>query len=63
MTWTTEKPQIPGWYWRKYYSYNKPVARIVHVIKSGSYLVLEDHGGLVESLNGDWAGPLEVPKE
>ena len=63
MTWTPDKPAVPGWYWRKYQSTNKELVVIEHVIREGSYLVVAYYGGTVDAATGEWAGPLETPKE
>jgi hypothetical protein len=50
MTWTTDKPTVPGWYWLR--PKNKP-ARIVRVTTK---TIASMYG-----IGGEWAGPLAGP--
>ena len=58
MTWSKEKPTVPGYYWYRN-SYRLDVARITGL--SAHFTT-----GLTVSLehvNGEWSGPLEPPVE
>ena len=52
MTWTTEKPKVPGWYW--WYGGEDTEKCICYVEQEDI-----DRG----KLYGQWAGPIEPPKE
>ena len=52
MTWITDKPTVPGFYWLR--PSNKP-PRIVRVTQK---TIASMYG-----IGGEWAGPLEPPKE
>jgi hypothetical protein len=54
MTWTSEKPQQPGWYW-----YREETWTAINSV-SGGFFVYPD-GRHVSEMNGEWAGPLEPP--
>ena len=56
--WTSEKPTVPGWYWRRYNSSGVLIVEIVKIVSSGSKLVVRDFGGVIDFLLGEWAGPL-----
>jgi hypothetical protein len=65
MTWTTSKPTVPGWYWWRLSSSGEPgVLKISqehidnkNVYTFGTRILLHSE------MPGEWAGPLEVPKE
>jgi hypothetical protein len=61
--WTSEKPTVPGWYWRRYNSSGVLIIEIVKIVSSGSKLVVRDFGGVIDFLLGEWAGPLVPPEE
>lgn len=66
--WTNEQPTVPGWYWWRETTNHEPA-----VLKVYKFWVMPPHGGkyvlattsqhLVEYMNGQWAGPIEEPKE
>lgn len=56
--WTTEKPTVPGWYWYKG-NWN---AETVHVVYAQNGRLYARWWDWVDEMNGQWAGPLEVPK-
>ena len=65
--WTTEKPQVEGWYW---YRETQLLAECCHVVALAHGLVafFVSHppnrlSPLRETvtLTGEWAGPLEAP--
>lgn len=61
MTWTTERPQRPGWYWFRNTDYD---IRMVHVVHSETALVEEETDGDQHELpDGEWAGPLAPPED
>jgi len=64
MTWTTEKPTMPGWYWCR----DKVSIWLVLVVNDGGELLARwvygyDGNGsrYISQMNCDWAGPLEPP--
>jgi hypothetical protein len=66
LTWTHEKPTVPGWYWHRVQYQSNPEAYLSRVREVLEYNV----GGLfvvgygdVQSMNGEWAGPIEQPEE
>lgn len=73
LTWTTELPTKPGWYWFEGVSVceigpellEKQVPlQVVRVIGDDDLAVRVDHGyaGAIEDFSGQWAGPLEPPR-
>ena len=58
MTWTTEKPQVPGWYWNWCDDQENKI--IVFVDKQ---LSIEQGGWFISELAGQWSGPLEPSEE
>ena len=60
MTWTTEKPTKPGWYW---WRNNASEPRVVNIWQSRVHASILKASGLGEVLycDGEWAGPLEPP--
>lgn len=60
MTWTTEKPTVPGWYWfldcRTHPSHAKPLYYAESDIKALVY-----HGSSVQFFR--WSGPIPAPEE
>ena len=65
MTWTTEKPTVPGWYWWRYEKGRK--ATMLNVSQSHiQQMDIFTEGSLVMFLNevpGHWAGPIPAPEE
>jgi hypothetical protein len=60
MNWTTDKPTKPGWYWwRNLKDGMQPSMTLVDKDKGGLYA----GGSYVSFIGGEWAGPLEPPKE
>ena len=64
LTWTTDKPTKPGWYWYKAWDTR---ARVVEVVESDlrRRLAVARTEALVDELEEDkylWAGPLEEPR-
>lgn len=70
MTWTTDKPTKPGWYWHKVRGKEPMVVQLIPA--PGQYdprkLVLyRDYDGeeswtRLSKIRGQFAGPLEIPK-
>ncbi len=61
LTWTTEKPSKVGWYWWR----SKGDVQILSLYECDSLLRAEGidiHWG-VETLEGEWAGPIVPPEE
>lgn len=72
--WTNEQPTTEGWYWFKEttksgtvvcvdvipISYEKPYGRD---LEYGGYFYDPETGLQVDELHGQWAGPIEEPKE
>lgn len=64
LTWTSTKPTTPGWYWWRDAEENGPVIVQVFQPDKDAPLFVEHIGWLDdEIMGGDWAGPLEPPKE
>lgn len=74
MTWTTEKPTQPGWYW---YKKGRHRPFIVEIFKGeifgyhgtdGKELIVDqnefvrDLDSRVRKMNGQWAGPIFPPE-
>ena len=66
LTWKTDKPTTPGWYW---YRESDFFLEVVHVRYQEKRLAADykDGGdliffGFIDQLKGEWAGPLEPPK-
>ncbi len=56
MSWTTEKPTVPGWYW---YRELEGEAEILSVYKDDGQLLISGIG--LQEFPGEWAGSLEPP--
>jgi hypothetical protein len=68
MTWTTEKPTVPGWYWWKPKQYYPVIVEIYRLeVRGKHYLMIgncnEHHEGDLEYAEGEWAGPIPPPEE
>lgn len=63
MIWTKEVPQKPGFYWWR--SYDDEPWEVVELRIAGDRLFHVRCGRTAEidSSKGEWAGPLEEPKE
>lgn len=63
MTWTSEKPTVPGWYWWKDKD-GKQAKFNVGPGDLGLWLWYRDGFGWVPIPSyGEWSGPLKPPKE
>lgn len=62
MTWTSDKPTVPGWYWYRGY---EDADRVVHVMDNGESLVAcsFEFSESMFYLDGQWAGPIPAPEE
>ena len=56
MSWTTEKPSKPGWYW---YRESKGEPEILSLYKDDGQLLISGIG--LQEFPVEWAGPLEPP--
>jgi len=58
MTWTTDKPTKPGWYWLAKYTVTPMV-----VLFDGEWARGPFWDARIEKIkDGEWAGPLEPPE-
>ena len=60
MTWTTDKPTVPGWYW--YRPVGLPM-RPRELFDYNGRLFIRGFEWLDNVTTGEWAGPIETPKE
>jgi hypothetical protein len=66
MTWTSEKPTVPGWYWWRHGGCER--IRYVHAVGPAApyQLRIEAPDGWfddIENVGGKWSGPLPPPTE
>lgn len=59
LTWTSNTPRVPGWYWRKPTSTAEPY--LVQLIRKGRSLYYAEVN-VKCYLKGEWAGPIQEPK-
>jgi hypothetical protein len=59
LTWTSERPTVPGWYWTLGRS---GIPAVVYVERAHRGQLLEVNGRYVADLNRHWAGPLPMPE-
>jgi hypothetical protein len=57
MTWTTQKPTVPGWYW---YREIEGEPEILSIYKDNGQLLISGIG--LQEFPGEWVGPLESPR-
>lgn len=62
LTWSPEKPTVPGWYWWKGAVSGK-VACLPVVEQDGLLLAGLHNFHNVEVMGGEWAGPIPEPVE
>jgi len=65
MTWTTDKPTKPGWYW--YRPASDQNIEVVEIARPHGdlHIYMLGHPDLCppyEQVEGEWAGPLEPPR-
>jgi len=64
MTWTAERPWVPGLYWYRRYGNDEPFIVEVSKLNSGAMRAVDvDQGMKCVSWHGQWAGPLRQPIE
>ncbi len=67
MTWTMQKPTVPGWYWwiDDSQPHNTMLPGVVWVDHSlvVHALTRKIHGVHAHVLGGEWAGPIPMPEE
>jgi len=64
LTWTTEKPTQPGWYWwRKSRRHEIEIAKLWDVDNIYGQFHQDPHVFRVDEVGGEWAGPLAPPEE
>jgi hypothetical protein len=61
LTWTTEKPTAPGWYWWRFRGHST----IIHLNDSLLWQLPSETGFVqyLRELSGQFAGPIQKPKE
>ncbi len=60
LTWTNEPPKVPGWYWCRYKGSGKDTWSPAYIPAVAD---LTQYGGLEESEQVEWAGPIPEPRE
>lgn len=60
MVWTTEPPKQPGYYWCRYKGSDKSTWSPAYIPAVAD---LTQYGGLEESEQVEWAGPIPEPRE
>lgn len=68
MTWTNEKPKVPGWYWWRSKADAPYIVHLGMVRREiyGPLVLCSDYcedGETPDELGGHWAGPLLPPEE
>ena len=62
LSWTTDKPTMPGWYWwREVDSKDGFIVQVDIEGETVSSSGTADDASLDEMVGGEWAGPLEPP--
>ncbi len=63
MTWTTQKPTQPGWYWWRIYD-DEPW-QVVQVCVKGDRIFHKRIGSQfeIDTSKGAWSGPIKEPEE
>lgn len=62
--WSRDKPRVEGWYWHKGEGAGAPI--VVNVRQFPGYPLMMTRSGHepdMELGEGEWAGPLQVPKK
>ena len=60
LEWTDEPPKVPGWYWCRYKGLGKDTWSPAYIPAVAD---LTQFGGLEESEQVQWAGPIPEPRE
>lgn len=68
MTWTTQKPTKPGWYWYRELEVGPKIRfpRIREMTYANGVLMSYSgmtHPSIVANTEGEWAGPIPEPTE
>ena len=61
LTWTTEPPKVPGWYWWRWARYQQH-----YCIEVRDGLIVEHPRKVLRAakdIGGEWAGSIPTPKE
>lgn len=60
MTWTTERPTEPGWYWwRGHPDYNGKIGYLT----DSKVIIFPVGSGHIDEMGGEWAGPIQKPED
>lgn len=64
LTWTTEKPVKPGWYWWRYGARRK--ASVMHItqghVQNMEVFTVGMFAMFINEVPGEWAGPIDPPQ-
>ncbi len=70
MTWTTQKPTVPGWYWYREDGIGPEVMdvdyRAIGETDAEAQVLVAQNANeydVVENMIGEWAGPIDLPEE
>jgi hypothetical protein len=68
MEWTNTKPTGPGWYWHRAFTAINGVksVQMCEIYEQGGVLLvagLQPHSFILSNASGEWAGPLEPPRD
>jgi hypothetical protein len=63
MTWTHEKPTVPGWYWYKSAVWKTfSIETVFQSPNRSCYINSCGHIVPVDDVDGEWAGPIPEPE-
>ena len=57
MIWSSTTPTVPGWYWYR------GETKLVLMLYVDAGFVVEQGAWHISEMHGEWAGPIEEPKE
>ncbi len=71
MTWTTDKPTKPGFYWWKdrqnaqtlVFVRPDDIVEIMTVIETPTYRWIDHHNVVLSQMTGEWQGPIEPSED
>lgn len=65
LTWTKVKPTVPGWYWLRApkHGWRDSVVLLERDGNDGELYMPDDDSTFVNEIDGEWAGPIPMPKE
>lgn len=67
LTWTTDLPTVPGWYYRRDDEYGDVWLASLHALAGGGLRVCDGNDGhsspIADYAGSQWAGPLPEPTE